>query len=132
MSKSLELKNIRILGKICNVISVLFTVFLCLPIPIIFLFLKNTKKYFSSLDSFEKYLKADMNLETLKKHLNHILLRLIFLSIIFLLVSWFLISENKSNDFEIRMNYIFSFNFLILISLCYYLRFKVIEYLKDN
>jgi hypothetical protein len=132
MSNPIELKKITILGKVCNISSVILTIFLCLPLPIIFFFLKNTKKYFSILDSFEKYLNGDINLETLKKHIKHVFLRLTFLTLIFLFVIWLLFTENNSNDFEMRGNYIFATSFLILLLPCYYLCFKVVESIKNN
>jgi NADH:ubiquinone oxidoreductase subunit 3 (subunit A) len=132
MSETIELRKISILGKVCNILSILFTIILCLPLPIVFLFLKNTKKYFSILDSFEKYLSGNISVETLKKNNKNIFYRLMFLTIIFSFPIFFLISENNSSDFETRGNFIFASSIFLMLSLCYYLCFEVNNYLKNN
>lgn len=130
MSKTIQLRKITILGKACNIISILFTIIICLPLPIVFLFLKNTKKNFSISDNFEEYLKGNINIETLKKDNKNMFFRLKVLAIIFLFPICFLISENNSSDFEIRCNYIFAASIFLMLSLCYYLCFQVNNYLK--
>lgn len=97
-----------------------------------FIFLKNTKRNFSILDSFENYLKGNISTEILKMNNKKILIRLIILTVIFLIPISFLISENNSNEFEIRANYIFASSIFLTLSLCYYLYFSVNNYIKNN
>ncbi len=132
MSKTTEIRKIKILGKVCNVLSFLFTLLLCLPLPIVFLFLKKTKKNFSIFDSFENYLNGNTSIEMLKKGNKNMFFRLIFLTVIFLIPICFLISENNSSDFETRCNYIFASSIFLMLSLCYYLCFEVNNYIKNN
>lgn len=132
MSNTIEIRRIKILGTICNILSVLFTIVLCLPLPIVFLFLKNTKKNFSILDSFENYLKGNISIKILKKGNKNMFFRIIFLTVIFSIPIFFLISENNSNDFEIRSNYIFASSIFLMLLLCYYLCFSVNNYIKNN
>ncbi len=132
MNNTLELRKIKNLGTFCAFASCLFTILLCLPLPIIYFFLKNTKSYFSVLDDFNKYLDGKIDIKTLQRRSKNIFYRLSFLSCIFLLVSYALFSSNSSNDFEMRGNLIFFFSFLFLLSPCFYLYFKVKEYLRSN
>ena len=132
MENPAQIKKIKMLGKFCNVSSIIFTILLCLPMPIIYFFLKNTKKYFSILDGFEKYLRNEINIETLKKRINNVFIRLGVITLIFFFITWLLFTENNTDDFEMRGNFIFTFTFLILLLPCYFLCFKVNEYLRDN
>ena len=132
MNKTIEINKIKILGQICNVLSFLFTLLLCLPLPIVVLFLKNTKKNFSILDSFENYLKGNISIEILKNKNKNMLQRLIIITLIFLIPISFLLSENNSSAFETKCNIIFATSIFLMLSLCYYLCFEVNNYIKNN
>lgn len=132
MEKNNSLNKIKIIGKFCNFISVIYTMLLCVPMPIIFLFIiKESKTYFSILNTFEKYLNKNVSLETLKKHNRNVIIRLSVLSIIFTLLSWLMFTENTSSDFEMRGNFIFSFTAFVLTSTCYYLSYMVYKFTEN-
>lgn len=132
MNKTVERRKIKILGTICNFISQIFTIFLCLPLPIVFFFLNNIKRNFSVLDSFENYLKDKISVEKLENDNKNIFYRLIFLTVIFLIIIFFLISENNNSDLDTKLNTIFISSIFLMLSFCYYLYFVVNNYIKHN
>lgn len=86
--------SFKFFGNICNVLSCLLTIILCLPIPILLFFLlKRMTKLFSIYGSYTDFIEGKVELDKLRKKLVNTKIALVVFAGIWLIIT-VLVYEN--------------------------------------